>query len=114
MTLEELEKLVTFAVAHEKHPEGIRVVIDAEVPHLTAGARPSVDAEYACMGFDWEMNQFRITPKEKMMAIKYDVPQKVVEWKDYFHCPKCERIIGKRKKPDIKFCCECGQAVKWE
>lgn len=29
---------------------------------------------------------------------------------DYYQCPKCGRRISK----GIEFCCDCGQAVKWE
>ena len=114
MTLTELKNAVDSALQYEKNPERINVVISTKLPYLTCGARPSVGVEHANIGFDWEANQFRLTPTEELMEIKHDVPQIVMEWDGNYYCPKCERMLSKgRKKDAIQFCCKCGQAVKW-
>jgi len=99
-----------------RKPEDIDVVITTELPFATCGQRPCVGVRYVGMGFDWESGQFRITPDEKLMAVKHDVPQPVMEWNENYHCPKCEHMLSKnrKKKTDIRFCSRCGQAVKWE
>ncbi len=63
-----------------------------------------------------EAGQFRITPDEKLMAVKHDVPQPVIEWNENYHCPKCKHMLSKnrKKKTDIQLCSRCGQKVKWE
>lgn len=57
-----------------------------------------------------------ITPDEKLMAVKHDAPQPVIEWNGNYHCPKCEYMLSKnrKKKTDIRFCSKCGQEVKWD
>ena len=117
MTLTSLADMVQKALQFEKHPERIRVVIPVELPYKTAGATPIVEADYVSVGFDWNAGTFRISPKEKVMPIKHDVPQAVVEWEGMLHCPKCERILGKqsmRIDTDVRFCKYCGQAIKWQ
>ena len=115
MTLRELKNAIDTVLQFEKNPENIDVVISTELPYITCGQRPCVDVRYVGLGFDWEQGQLRIEPKEKLMAVKHDVPQMVLEWHDNYHCPKCEYMISQGKKKDtIRFCAKCGQAVKWE
>ena len=104
----------TLQFEHRK-PEDIDVVITTELPFMTCGQRPCTGVKFVGMGFDWEAGQFRITPDDKLMAVKHDVPQLVVEWRENYHCPKCEHMLSKkRKNTDIRFCSKCGQEVKWE
>lgn len=115
MTFAELKNAIDTALRFEKNPDNIDVVITTKLPFATCGQRPCVDVKYAGMGFDFEARQFRIEPKEKLMSIKYDVPQMVKEHRGNYHCPKCEYTISKGKKNyDVSFCSRCGQAVKWE
>lgn len=115
MTLMELKNAIDTALRFERNPENVDVVITIQLPFITCGQRPCMDVKYAGMGFDWEQCQFRIEPSEKLMAIKHDEPQIVMEWRGNFHCPKCEYMISKGRKADaIQFCSKCGQAVKWE
>ena len=97
-----------------RKPEDIDVVITIELPFMSCGQRPCTGVKYVGMGFDWEAGQFRITPDDKLMAIKHNVPQLVVEGCESYHCPKCEHMLSKkRKNTAIRFCSHCGQAVKW-
>ena len=115
MTLTELKNAIDTALQFERNPDNIDVVITTVLPYMTCGQRPCMDVRYVGMGFDWEHGQFRIEPKEKLMAIKHDEPQMVMEYRGNYHCPKCEYMISQRKKLDaIRFCGKCGQAVKWE
>ena len=114
MNLAELARIINLHMQFETNPEEITVVITTHEPHATCGARPCTGVASVGMGFDFEHNQFRINPEEDLMCIKHDGPQKVWEWKDMFFCPKCERKLSKRKNSDIKFCSNCGQAVKWK
>ena len=115
MNLLSLINAISSALQVEKRkPEDIDVVITTELPYMTCGQRPCTGVHYACMGFDWEAGQFRITPEDKLIAVKHDVPQQVREWNNNYHCPKCEHMLAKRKNKSIRFCSNCGQAVKWE
>jgi len=115
MTLTELKNAIETSLKFERNPDNINVVISTALPYATYCQRPCEDVRYAGMGFDWEAGQFRIEPKEKLMAVKHDVPQMVMEYRNNYHCPKCEHMLsGKRKNTDIRFCSRCGQAVKWE
>lgn len=115
MTLLQLANAINMRLQHEKHPENIDVVISTRLPYATCGQSPCTGVTCVGMGFDWDAGQFRITPEDELMAVKHDVPQKVWEWRDSYLCPKCEhRLAGKQKKPDVRFCNHCGQAVKWE
>ena len=98
-----------------RKPEDIDVVITTELPYATFGQRPCVGVRNAVMGFDWEAGQFRITPNEKLMAVRHGVPQPVIVWRENHYCPKCEHMLSKKaKKPSIRYCFHCGQEVKWE
>lgn len=115
MKLTELISSINSALQFEKHPENIEVVISTKVPFITCGQSPCTGVKYVGMGFDWEHGQFRIEPEEKLMCVKHDVPQPVMEWRENYHCPKCEHMLsGKRKNKDIRYCSKCGQAVKWD
>ena len=113
MSLTELKNIIETAMKFEKDPDNINVVISTELPYITCGQRPCVYVKYAGIGFDWEAGQFRIEPEEKLMAVKHDVPQLVMEWRGNYHCPKCEYMLSGRKNTDVRFCSRCGQAVKW-
>jgi len=115
MTLNELKIAVDTAFQYERHPENVDVVITTELPYATCGQLPCTGVKYVGMGFDWKAGQFRITPEDKLMAIKHDTPQKVMKWRENYHCPKCEYMIGQgRKRENIHFCEKCGQEVKWD
>lgn len=114
MTLKELKTAIDAALRFEHNPENINVVISTELPYITCGQRPGVEVRYAGMGFDWEAGQFRIEPKEKVMAVKHDVPQTVIEWEGNYHCPKCEYRLSRSRNRNIRFCSKCGQAVKFD
>ena len=115
MKLTQLASAVNSALEHERRPEEINVVITTALPYITCGQLPCADVRCAGMGFDWEAGQFRITPAEALMAVKHDVPQRVIERHENYHCPKCEHMLsGKRKNKDIRYCSKCGQAVKWD
>ncbi len=115
MTLTELKNAIDTALQFERNTDNIDVVITTVLPYITYGQRPCMDVRYVGMGFDWESGQFRIEPEEKLMCVKHDTPQPVMEWHENYHCPKCEHMLsGKRKNKDIRYCSKCGQAVKWE
>lgn len=114
MNLAELARIINLNMQFERNPEKITVVITTKKPYATCGSRPCTGVASAGMGFDFEDGQFRITPEESLMCIKHDVPQKVLEWRDMFLCPKCEHKLSKRKNANIKFCSNCGQAILWE
>ncbi len=115
MKLTELKEKVDMATRIQPRPENVEVVISTVLPYATVGQRPCVGVKYVGMGFDWEAGQFRIEPEEKLIIRKNDVPQKILEWEGNYHCPKCEKMLSKsRKKPELRFCSWCGQAVKWE
>ena len=114
MTVRRLKEIVDFAMEVERHPEKAEVVINIELPYATCGARPCIGVLCAGMGFDWEAGQFRITPEEKVMCLKDNVPQKVLEWEGRYHCPKCEHMLSKKKDKDIRYCSRCGTGVRWD
>ena len=113
MNLKELQSAICTALQFEKVPENVEVVITTQLPYATCGQRPGTGVKYVGMGFDWESGQFRIEPKEKLMEVKNNVPQGVLEWRGNYHCPRCERLLSSRKNTDIQFCYHCGQWVKW-
>lgn len=113
MKLSQLVDAVNTIAQREPHPERIDVVITTKLPYSTCGQLPCVGAQCVGMGFDWEAGQFRITPQEDLMCVRHDVPQKVIEHRDTYCCPKCERILSKQRDTGIRFCCKCGQAVRW-
>lgn len=117
MNLHELVVSVKAALqVGQRKPEDIDVVITTELPYATCGQRPCTGVRSVSLGFDWEAGQFRITPNEKLMAVRHNVPQPVIVWHENYHCPKCEHMLskGKAKKPSIRYCFHCGQAVKWD
>ena len=114
MTLARLAEIVQQTVQMEKHPERVEVVISTEVPYMTCGQKPCTGVRCVGMGIDWEANQFRITPEEKVMCLKDNVPQKVLEWEGRYHCPKCEHMLSKKKDKDIRYCSRCGTGVRWD
>lgn len=114
MKLTQLYNAINNSLLYERNPADIDVVITTTLPYATCGQRPCTGVRSVGMGFDWEAGQFRITPQEPLMCVKHDAPQVVREWRGAYHCPKCERLFGKRKDTDIRFCSKCGQAVKWD
>lgn len=114
MTLNELKSAVDTALQYERHPENVDVVITTKLPYATYGQLPYAGVKCVGMGFDWEAGQFRITPAEDLMCIRHDVPQMVMEYRGNYFCPKCEYMISKGRKYDaVRFCCKCGQSVRW-
>lgn len=94
--------------------EDIEIVIDTKEPVMTVGARPCTGVKSVSMGFDWEAGQLRITPENDLMCVKHNCPQKVLEWRGMFFCPKCECALSDSKSKAIKYCMKCGTAVKWD
>ena len=114
MTLTELAEKVQTAVQTEPYPERVRVVIPVDLPYQTAGATPIVEVDRTGIGFDWNAGTFRIVPRQRVMPIKYNVPQLVVKSQDSHLCPKCTRILAKKRiDEDVMFCKYCGTAIKW-
>lgn len=90
------------------------VVIDTKEPVMTCGARPYCKVKSVNLGFDWEAGQLRITPEDDLMCVKHDCPQKVLEWRGMYLCPKCECVLSDSKSETVRYCKRCGQAVKWD
>lgn len=114
MTLDKFAETVQSIAQMEKYPERVKVVISTELPYMTCGQKPCTDVRGVNMGFDWEAGQLRITPEEKVMCLKDNVPQKVLEWEGRYHCPKCEHMLSKKKDKDIRYCSRCGTGVRWD
>ena len=116
MKLSRLFDLIQHALLSEgKRAADIEVVIDTELPYATVGQRPCTAVKSAGMGFDWEAGQFRIEPEDRLMAIEDAVPQMVADWSGVYCCPKCDHVLSKgKRKIGVRYCSQCGQAVKWE
>ena len=114
MKLTRLKEIVDLAVNTEPRPEEVEVLINTDVPFITCGARPSVGVKSVGMGFDWESGTLRITPDEKLRAMRHYAPQPVMKWNGKYYCPKCEHMISVAKHSMINFCNFCGTAVKFD
>lgn len=115
MNLLELKQIVDAnceRIPNGGKPEDISVLITTKDPSI--GPRASVGVEGLFMGFDWESNQLRIEPAEKIVRIGNrmdDVKPAVLRaynGKNYYWCPKCGYRVGK----EDRFCKTCGQKMK--
>jgi hypothetical protein len=80
------------------------------------GARASTPITYAGYGIDWEHNQFRLEPKEKLVRQGHtynDVKapyETEIEGRKYLFCSRCGG--GERVSKTDNFCRHCGQRLK--
>ncbi|HAU86001.1 MAG TPA: hypothetical protein DCW90_11035 [Lachnospiraceae bacterium] len=66
MTLAELKKIVdSYCENKYTNPEEVNLIITLD--EMSIGPRAGTGVENAFMGFDWEHNQFRIQPKDKLV-----------------------------------------------
>lgn len=55
-------------------------------------------------------------------VLEKQIPRKLDIWNGQYSCPNCNRLFGNKKDIDttrlfvdvIKYCNNCGQAIKWE
>ena len=66
MNLKEFKDRVDFLYKTERNPENVKVVITT-YEGGTLGGRPYCNIGYLHMGFDWEHNQLRIEPENKLI-----------------------------------------------
>ena len=86
-----------------------RVVITLDEPSV--GGRKGTGIIMAHMGFDWEDNQFRIEPKEKLSRNTFsrDTPKDIKKWRDGYFCPRCDGSLMKKEVKESRYCRRCGQ-----
>lgn len=86
-----------------------RVVITLDEPSV--GGRKGTGIIMAHMGFDWEDNQFRIEPKEKLSRNTFsrDTPKDIKKWRDGYFCPRCDGSLMKKEVKESRYCSRCGQ-----
>lgn len=109
MTLAELKKIVdSYCEDKYTNPEEVKLIITLE--EMSAGARAGTDVENVFMGFDWEHNQLRIQPKDKLIRYNKDrdVPNDVRHYKDTYFCPTCQYSLRKTEIQN-NYCPFCGQ-----
>ena len=115
MNLEELKNLVD--ANYERIPNGyspkdISVLITTAEPSI--GGRASSGISGIFMGFDWESNQLRIEPTDKLVRLGNSLSDvkpcvhKVYDGADTYCCPRCTGMVQERDK----FCKHCGQKMK--
>lgn len=51
-----------------------------------------------------------------LFCLNKNIPKALAKTKETLRCPRCKRHITNvgMKKPSIKYCCNCGQALAWE
>lgn len=112
MTLGELKRKVDDAATSQNDPDTITVVVTLAEPHV--GARAGVFVKCAMIGFDWEADQFRLSPSEPIVLAQND--------RDTVRAPKehgangerglfCENCGGEVSHTAI-YCSRCGQRLK--
>lgn len=116
MNLYELKNIIDASIgdryAGHRNPKDISVLIT--LSERSVGARAACDVYSANMGFDWEHNQFRISPDfplvHKGNTLKDIKPQlcEKIDGRSYYFCSRCE---GRVSKTD-KYCRSCGQRMK--
>lgn len=115
MTLKKLKELVDYYIGTGHLHGDEEVLITLDEPSVGCRAYESID--YAGCGIDWEANQFRLEPTEKLChrgrsrddAMEIRVRKYIYDNSTQFirRCPSCE---SKLKKGD-RYCYYCGQNV---
>ena len=112
MTLTELKKTVD-SYCEEKYvnPDEVNVIITLE--EMSIGPRAGTGIENIFMGFDWEQNQFRIQPKEKLVRYNKDrdVSKDICHYRDTYYCPTCQHPLKKTEVRNNNYCPFCGQRI---
>ena len=51
-----------------------------------------------------------------LLCLNKHIPKKLTRTKETLRCPRCKRHITNIgiKKANIKYCCNCGQALYWD
>lgn len=65
MNFKEFKKRIDTLYESVHNPELITVYITTSEPSI--GGRAKADVDYVTLGFDWENNQLRINPKQKLI-----------------------------------------------
>lgn len=118
MTIGELQDTLNSAVilkqTNQMYTGNIRdkeVLITIEGDSI--GSRPYCKIQSAGFGFDWEHNQFRIEPSEKLFTkdnlSNVQLPKHIkIKNKDFFTC----RICNKKVETEDNYCKFCGTKLK--
>lgn len=112
MTLAELKKTVdAYCEGEYVNPDEVNVIITLE--EMSIGPRAGTGIENIFLGFDWEHNQLRIQPKEKLVRYnkQRDIPKDILYYKlrDLHYCPTCQHPLKKTEVRNNKYCPFCGQ-----
>ena len=112
MTLTELKKTVdSYCETKYVNPDEVNVIITLE--EMSIGSRAGTGIENIFLGFDWEHNQLRIQPKEKLVRYnkQRDIPKDILYYKlqDIHYCPTCQHPLKKTEARNNKYCPFCGQ-----
>ncbi|AMN31106.1 hypothetical protein BFS06_14330 [Clostridium perfringens] len=112
MNLKELKESIDKIENHHKNIENISVLINLKESSI--GPRAFSRIKYACLGFDWEENQFRIEPEFDLVKLgnSLNVEKEKIcrefNGRKYYACPKCKKKVAKGDK----FCKHCSQKMK--
>ena len=117
MTLAELKKIVdSYCEDKYVNPDEVNVIITLE--EMSMGPRAGTGVENIFMGFDWEHNQFRIQPKEKLVRYnkQRDIPKRIIYYKAQgtYCCTTCQHPMKKTEAKSNKYCPYCGQKLSGE
>ena len=88
MTLAELKKIVdAYYEGKYVNPDEVNVIITLE--EMSMGPRAGTGVESIFMGFDWESNQLRIQPKEKLVRYnkQSDIPKDIINCRIFIIAP---------------------------
>lgn len=112
MTLGELKNIVNFYFGNKNiNPEEVKLIITLE--EMSIGPRAGTGVENIFMGFDWEHNQLRIEPKDKLIRYNKDrdIPKDVCHYKDIYYCSTCQHPLKKTEVRNNNYCPFCGQRL---
>lgn len=117
MTLTELKKIVdSYCEDEYVNPDEVNVIITLE--EMSIGPRAGTGIENIFLGFDWESNQLRIQPKEKLVRYKKqrDIPKRIIYYKAQgtYCCTTCQHPMKKTEAKNNKYCPYCGQKLSGE
>lgn len=115
MKLYELKESVDhyLKIGHLNGEEEVLITLDER----SVGCRAYANVEIAALGIDWEWNQFRLEPTEKLCrkgrskddALEMHVHRYIYDNRTQLirTCPQCERKL----KKGVNYCYNCGQNV---